>query len=162
MIRKFREALPLLKWGINALAWDKEGALKFIKSIEDDEIGILGGDVYFHNTEDVKFSYDSWCVNKKSSETLKEFNKRSKQESFEYIFKYPVVKKTLFSFVLTDNSDVNAILDINPDYSVESAQIIEKPWLMCPYCTDTWKEEFTDKYIWCPTCKKKCLNPFNI
>jgi hypothetical protein len=158
MIHKFKGAIPLTKWGVNALAWDRENALNFIQSISKENIGIIGGDVYLYDSGKIKPLVDSWCWNKKINETSSEYNLRSKNESYEYISNYPPKANILFYLILTDNIDVNAILDTEPSYQLEIAKIIDKGWIMCPYCLEAWESDSKDQFIWCAKCRKKSVN----
>jgi uncharacterized CHY-type Zn-finger protein len=47
-----------------------------------------------------------------------------------------------------------------PDPSiVESAQIGDDEWLICPKCIDAWKSTTRDALVICPNCKKMFINP---
>lgn len=96
-------SIILEKYGIDDLAWSKEGAQKLILLIEKDKIGLLGGDVY-KLTSNLEPLSDNWCCELSDSETEEEFYPRSKKESLKYIESYPVAKgeEILFSIIFTE------------------------------------------------------------
>ncbi|MDP1608653.1 MAG: Imm40 family immunity protein [Chlamydiales bacterium] len=92
-----RNPISLEKYGLNDLAWTQEAAKKLIHDIKEDEIGILGGDIY-ELTEDCLIPvYDNWLCEKNKKESLNDYYLRSKVESLNYIENYEVSsKKMLF------------------------------------------------------------------
>ena len=48
-------ALSLVPHGVNDLAWEQDDALNLINSLLNDDIGILGGDVYVFNSDPVAY-----------------------------------------------------------------------------------------------------------
>jgi len=101
------QAVPLDKFGLNDLTWEKEAAKILIDSLMQDDIGILGGDVYKIDSNNLIPMYDNWYCNPNAKETSKEFNFRSKKKALEYIEKYPIYsgEKILFSIVFTEIID---------------------------------------------------------
>lgn len=91
------KAISLEKFGINDLAWDKENA----KNLMEDEIGILGGDVYKLTNKQLQPTYDNWSCEQKIPESLEDFYARSKKESLNYIYNYPVKDKENIVFSIT-------------------------------------------------------------
>ena len=98
-----RNSISLEKHGINGLAWSKSDAQQLIHLIDNDKIGILGGDVYRINSR-LEPLWDGWYCEPTRSESEEEFNIRSKIESLNYIKKYPVgeEKNIVFAIVFTE------------------------------------------------------------
>jgi len=98
-------AVPLEKFGMNDLTWEKENAKKLIITLMQDEIGILGGSVYKIDFDNLIPMYDNWSCTLDAKETSKEFFFRSKIKALEYIDKYPIYsgENILFSIVFSED-----------------------------------------------------------
>lgn len=97
-------AIPLEKYGIRDLAWKKDSAIALVKSLQDDEIGILGGDVYKIELDRLIPTYDNWSSDHEEGELKKDYFLRSKSKALDYITHYPVDtnENILFSLVFTE------------------------------------------------------------
>lgn len=95
-----KNALSLKHYNLDDLCWNKEDAINLILAIMEDEIGILGGDVYrlSHYLEPL---YDNWHCEIHTSESMISFYKRSKIESLRYIESYPAEPRDVFSITFT-------------------------------------------------------------
>lgn len=100
-----KASIQLENYGINDLAWAKEDAIDLINSILNDEIGVLGGDVYQIGPESIKPLYDNWHCEKENSESQHEYLLRSKLEALHYIKNYPVEdgEQIVFVIVFSDS-----------------------------------------------------------
>ena len=98
-----KNAISLKRYGINNLAWSKENGQKLIHEIENDNIGVLGGDIY-KLTLNLEPLPDNWSCEPNGLESEEEFYVRSKAESLKYITDYPVKsgEKILFSIIFTE------------------------------------------------------------
>ena len=98
-----KNSISLEEYGINNMAWSKVDAQKLIHLIDNDKIGIFGGDVY-KLTSTLESLSDNWSCEPSESEPEEEFYARSKRESLKYIEKYPVKKgeNILFSIIFTE------------------------------------------------------------
>ena len=99
-----QKSISLEKYGLNDLAWSKEDALDLLNSIMEDNIGILGGDVYKLSLQRLEPLYDNWSCKPNNSETEVEYYLRSKVESLKYIENYPIQpnEKIVFSITFTE------------------------------------------------------------
>ncbi|MBX9838779.1 MAG: hypothetical protein K2X69_10770 [Silvanigrellaceae bacterium] len=99
-----KNSVSLERYGLNDLAWTKEDAKKIINDIMEDEIGILGGDVYELTEDYLAPVYDNWLCKKNKNESLNDYYLKSKVESLNYIENYQVsYKKTVvFAIVFTE------------------------------------------------------------
>lgn len=97
-------SISLEKFGVKDFGWTKENAKIFINSIFNDNIGILGGDVYVLSNHSLKPLYDNWFCEQFNTETKEEFFLRSKYESLNYVESYPVKpgEKIIFSLTFTE------------------------------------------------------------
>ena len=77
-----KKGISLLSLGINEYAWDKDNIKDIFEELSKRKIGILGGDVYKIENETIKMTFDSWYMNKDSSE---EFYQKSKLRALSYI-----------------------------------------------------------------------------
>ncbi len=80
-----KKGISLLSLGINEYAWDKDNIKEIFEELSKRKIGILGGDVYKIENENIKMTFDSWYMNKDSSE---EFYQKSKLRALRYIEDY--------------------------------------------------------------------------
>ena len=80
-----KKGISLLSLGINEYAWDKDNIKDIFEELSKRKIGILGGDVYKIENETIKMTFDSWYMNKDSSE---EFYQKSKLRALRYIEDY--------------------------------------------------------------------------
>lgn len=80
-----KKGISLLSLGINEYAWDKDNIKDIFEELSKRKIGILGGDVYKIENETIKMTFDSWYMNKDSSE---EFYQKSKLRALSYIEDY--------------------------------------------------------------------------
>ncbi len=98
-----KTSVYLYGYGINGFAWNKKDALIMIESILNDEIGILGGDVFVF-TDELKSTYNNWHSDPKSGESINDFYRRSKLESLLYITNFREEDENiLFSIVFTES-----------------------------------------------------------
>lgn len=91
--------------GIADLAWTKADIIQLINSLmHDDDIIIIGGDVYKVESETIIPLSDNWECEPINNETLDAFSKRSKIEALDYIDKYPISpnENILFSLVFNE------------------------------------------------------------
>jgi hypothetical protein len=97
-------AISLAAYGINDLAWERDDALHLLNSLLNDNVGVLGGDVYILKSNTLTPTYDNWYINEKSGENLTEFYLRSKIEARLYIESYPKndLKNHVFSMVFNE------------------------------------------------------------
>ena len=65
-----KKGISLLSLGINEYAWDKDNIKDIFEELSKRKIGILGGDVYKIENETIKMTFDSWYMNKDSSEEV--------------------------------------------------------------------------------------------
>lgn len=93
--------ISLEEYNLNDLCWTRENAIHLIHSIMEDDIGIWGGDVY-RMSQHSEPLYDNWHFEIEESESMKEFYKRSKIGSLEYIKNYPAGPNDIFSIVFTE------------------------------------------------------------
>ena len=105
MSMKIREkikkaSIKLESHGLNDLAWVKDDAIDLLDSILNDDIGVLGGDVYQIRAENIHPLYDNWHCEKEDSETTHEYFLRSKLEALKYIKNYPVNDNEQIVFVI--------------------------------------------------------------
>lgn len=98
-----KNSVSLENYGIDNLAWNKESAQQLIHSIENEKIGILGGDIYRLTTKLEPLS-DNWSCEPNKLETEESFYARGKKESLNYIENYPVEEgeNILFSIIFTE------------------------------------------------------------
>ena len=72
-----------------AIGFTKENALLIAKKIRQENIPIIGGDVYDWNNGEIKSTYDDWeCSEKEDGETLRQYIERSYQVTVDYITKF--------------------------------------------------------------------------
>lgn len=95
------------KFAINDLAWSKQDALELIDLLLNDEIGILGGDVFIIEAESLTPAYANWYSTPGREETLSEFYLRSKKESKAYIDSYPLNHHKSMVFTMTFTETVS-------------------------------------------------------
>ncbi len=100
-------AISLNQFGMNDLAWEKENAKDLIISLMQEDIGILGGNVYKIKSGHLIPMYDNWSCNPQEKEKMKEYYNRSKIIALDYIGKYFVypTETILFSIGFTENID---------------------------------------------------------
>lgn len=98
-------ACYLKNFHIHDLAWYKETAIEMLNSILSDDIGILGGDVYELDQDDLIPLCDNWSSEPLRNESRAEFYLRSKMESLQYITKYPVKKNETIIFAIVFTYD---------------------------------------------------------
>ena len=98
-----KNAISLKKYELNDLVWNQEDAQNIINLIMEDNVGILGGDVYRLQVDCVRSLYDNWACEPGEGESQTDFYFRSKIESLEYIKKYPTLgdKEIVFSITFT-------------------------------------------------------------
>ena len=73
--------------GISEIAWKSQDALKIIEFLGNKGYPILGGDVYTLDKEKIESTYDSWYMNKSTTE---DFVETSIKKAFEYIENYSI------------------------------------------------------------------------
>ena len=73
-----QNSISLEGYGINDLAWTKESAKKLINEIIDDEVGILGGDIYKLSHDRLEPLCDNWACEPNKTESDEEYYFRSK------------------------------------------------------------------------------------
>lgn len=102
-----KKSIPLEKFGINDFSWEKIDAIEMINLIQNEKIGILGGDVYRLEKDRLISTYDNWFFEPEAEESINSFNLRSKKESIKYIENYPIEpgEKILFAIVFTEIFD---------------------------------------------------------
>lgn len=94
------------------IGFTKENALLIAKEIRQENIPIIGGDVYDWNNGEINSTYDDWaCSEKEDGETLRQYIERSYQvtvyyitkfgeESISYFWKIPIRKRWNCIFML--------------------------------------------------------------
>lgn len=99
------KSISLKEIGLHDLAWKKEDAKILINSLINDDIGILGGDVYRIEADKFIPLSDSWWFEPIDGEEKEDFFTRSKLKSIDYIDKYPSNPEEgiIFSLVFTEN-----------------------------------------------------------
>lgn len=71
------------------IGFTKENALLIAKEIRQENIPIIGGDVYDWNNGEINSTYDDWaCSEKEDGETLRQYIERSYQVTVDYITKF--------------------------------------------------------------------------
>ena len=95
-----KKAISLNRFGINELAWEKEAAKMLITSLLEENIGILGGDVYKMNLDKLEPMYNNWACNIYNNESKDEYFLRSKIQSLDYINNYPIHPNEKIMFVI--------------------------------------------------------------
>lgn len=100
-------AVSLNQFGMNDLGWQKEAAKALITSLMQDDIGILGGNVYKIDSGHLIPMYDNWSCNPNAKETKKEYYTRSKLKALDYITEYLIYpdEQILFAIGFTENID---------------------------------------------------------
>jgi hypothetical protein len=71
--------------GITEMAWKCGDAIEVINYLASKGFAILGGDVYLKNDNGFESTYDSWYINKSTSQS---FVEESRKKALEYISKY--------------------------------------------------------------------------
>ena len=71
-----------------AIGFTRENALLIAKEIRQENIPIIGGDVYYLNNGEINAAYDSWCCDEEDNETLRQYIERSYQVTIDYITKF--------------------------------------------------------------------------
>lgn len=107
-----QNAILLEEQDIGDLAWKKEDLIQLVNSLMDDDIIILGGDVYKIDEEDLTFLGDNWSCTPKENETRDVYAKRSKIITLEYVNKYPIKPREKIIFSMTFNEQI-AFDDLN-------------------------------------------------
>lgn len=113
-----KNAINLSCYCLNDLAWKKEDAINVVRSIMNDEIGILGGDVYKLIPPD-RFEplYYYWACEINEGEAKKDFYERSKVESLEYIQRCPQFlidsSSVVFSITFTEKVSISDRVDMH-------------------------------------------------
>jgi hypothetical protein len=101
-----KKGIYLADWNINKLAWEKKEALEVINYFFhcNDEVGIIGGDVYKLSNNQLVSLYDNWSYDDEANESNKDYNIKSLLEAKKYIENYQINSedKILFSFVFSD------------------------------------------------------------
>lgn len=97
MINYFKEFLPnniyknavsLKNIGVNELAWNWIDALKVINYLCDNNVIILGGDVYKISNNTLKRTCDNWFYNVNIMESNKFNSNKSREVAISYINNY--------------------------------------------------------------------------
>ena len=94
------EGFCLQKYGINNWALTENQALLAIEKIKELNIAILGGDACFRSNGIFQLNYDNWYVEKKLSESKKDYSYRSATETIQYIKEYKNHKYDEVFFIL--------------------------------------------------------------
>lgn len=104
MDKIFEKSVDLKKFGINGLAWSQTDAKSLISSIIDDDLGVLGGDVYKIDQNKLEPLYDNWSCEIEENESRKNYFYRSKIEALNYTENYSISpgEKIFFSIVFTE------------------------------------------------------------
>ena len=159
------KAIPLEKYGLNDLAWYKEDAKSLIHSIMEDEIGILGGDVYKLSPHRLEPTYESWFCKEKETESKQNYYLRSKAESLSYIENHSkkpeneIIFSITFTAIIEPMSALNAhdlkqIRTIEKKITLFENEKIELLDFLCDLTElldglesteDSWKEAFQDE-----------------
>ncbi len=102
-----KDAISLEVLGVNEYAWQKQHVLALITSLMNENITILGGDVYVTDTSGrIIPSSESWSCSIEAGESRESFCYRSKKEALAYIRAFPneaVNGNFLFSLVFSEN-----------------------------------------------------------
>ena len=100
------KSISLKFYGINDLAWRKEDAIHLIYSIMNDNLGILGGDVYRLDINTLMPLYENWSCEPNENESEVDYFLRSKLESLSFIDNFMVnsEENIVFSITFTDQS----------------------------------------------------------
>lgn len=98
-----KNALLLFDYGLNDLAWSREDALRLITSLMNEDIGVLGGDVYFLSLHKLRSLGDNWSCHPTEQEQLVDFYLRSKIETLRYIKEYPQNAELVFSITFSED-----------------------------------------------------------
>ncbi len=85
----FKNAISLAKQGLYDLAWKRKDALNLIHELQNENIGILGGDVYRLTNLDLQITGDNWLCDEFNDLSKERFNFKSKNLSYQYIKNYP-------------------------------------------------------------------------
>lgn len=80
-----KKGKSLLSLGINEYVWNKDDIKEILEELLEMKVGVLGGDVYKLERENIKMTYDSWYINDDNSET---FYQISILKALKYIENY--------------------------------------------------------------------------
>lgn len=77
--------------GINEYAWRYSEIIDVINLVSENNLKILGGDVYFFYKDTIRVTYDNWFVSSKSQEesisySLKYINEYHNNNGDDYIY----------------------------------------------------------------------------
>ena len=158
------KAKSLNKFGIDDIAWGKKEAKNLIISLMEDDIGILGGDVYKLDSEHLISLGDGWATDPNEGESKQNYFSRSKMHALDYINRYPIKdsESILFAIVFTERIVYGGGWEdmLNPILSIkEKAEALGENWLLCPLCVDAWQTDSTNAMIRCPQCMEIIHNP---
>ncbi len=98
-----KNSISLKKYSLNDLAWDQKSALHMLDSILNEDLGVLGGDVYQLTAKGLVSNGENWFSKPHEEEERNAFFTRSKIEAKKYIQEYPVDEgdNTVFAIVFT-------------------------------------------------------------
>ena len=99
-----KTSISLDEYGISDLAWNKESVKILLHEIMNEEIGVLGGDVYKLTPTGLTVLSDNWSCEPNDRATSEEYYIRSKLASLKYVENYQVEsgEEILFSMTFTD------------------------------------------------------------
>ena len=75
--------------GVAGVAFAREDVFEALNCLKGSQAGVLGGDVLEIVSGNPRYTYDSWHVDKRPEEEVRDFLKRSVLETEEYIRNYP-------------------------------------------------------------------------
>ncbi len=76
-------AQSLSELGLEELAWHPEDAFQLLRLIHQEEIAVLGGDVYLKRAGRLEPSHENWYAERDAEESLSAFASRSQTIAFE-------------------------------------------------------------------------------
>ncbi|MCH9633989.1 MAG: hypothetical protein S4CHLAM7_07230 [Chlamydiae bacterium] len=98
-----KNSISLEKYSLNDFAWDKKSALDMLNSILNEDLGVLGGDVYQMTEKRLISNGENWFSEANEGEDKRAFFLRSKLEAIKYIQQFPVGEEEniIFAIVFT-------------------------------------------------------------
>jgi hypothetical protein len=95
---------PLAEIGAAGVAFTRKDVLGALECLKGTQVGVLGGDVLDIVGGKLRYTHDSWHVNRRPQEDVADFLNRSIMETERYIRSYPDPEDgtTLYSPVISE------------------------------------------------------------
>lgn len=75
-------------FGLSETAFERKTAIEIVKSLNQTNVTVIGGDVYLHDSEGIRLAYENWSCESTKHESPGEFATRSRAEAVSYIKSY--------------------------------------------------------------------------